>query len=48
MTVADVTIGELNGVSPGTPTNNVTNINMTSAEEVNSDPTGNVIIASNN
>lgn len=49
MVVATVTIGELNGVSPGTPTNNVANINMTAAEEVNSDPTGaNVIIAGNN
>lgn len=48
MVVATVTIGELNGVSPGTPTNNVTHINMTSTEEVNSDAAGNVIIAGNN
>lgn len=48
MTVADVQVGEQNGAAPGTPTNNVSHINMGSVDQVNLDPSLNVILATEN
>ncbi len=46
MVVATVTIAESNGVTP-TVTNSISNLNMTSADEINSSSSGNPVTAAN-